>query len=100
VTPGERAQLERQALAAGLSAAEFIRRAVLGRQIAPRRPRLEHAALVELVRVGNNLNQMAHATHCGHPPAVSVLKAALVELHTVLNQLSQPSEPSADTNKE
>jgi hypothetical protein len=88
LTPAERAHVEHQALMAGLSAAEFVRRCVLSRQIMPRRTRIEDAAVIELVRVGNNLNQMARSTHCGYPPAVSALRAALAELRDVLDRLS------------
>ena len=100
VTPAELAHVEAQALAAGLATADFVRRLVLGIRVAPRRSRIENAAIVELIRVGNNLNQMARATNSGHPPASADLRAALGVLRGVLERLHQSDcggEPQADT---
>jgi alkylhydroperoxidase family enzyme len=88
VTPAELAQVEAQALAAGLTSAEFVRRCVMGGQVMARRSRIEDAAIVELIRVGNNLNQMARATNSGHPPASAELRAALDQLRSVLERLA------------
>ena len=62
------------------------------------RSRIENAAIVELIRVGNNLNQMARATNSGHPPASAELRAALGVLRGVLERLHQSDcggEPQA-----
>jgi len=91
VTLAERRAVDAQARAAGLAAAEFVRRCVLGRQIAPRRARIEDAAVIELIRVGNNLNQLARATNSGRPPAGAELRAALVELRVILGRLADDS---------
>ena len=88
VTPAELADVERQALTAGLATAEFVRRCVLGQQIIARRSRIEDAAIVELIRVGNNLNQMARATNSGHPPGSAELRAALDQLRSMLERLA------------
>ena len=87
VTLAELAHVERQALTAGLATVEFVRRLVLGMRVAPRRLRIEDAAIVELIHVGNNLNQMARATNSGNPPASAELRAALAQLRGVLERL-------------
>ena len=88
MTPAELADIERQALTAGLATAEFVRRCVLGRQIIAARSRLEDAAIVELIRVGNNLNQIARATNSGHPPPTAELRAALDQFRGALERLA------------
>lgn len=65
LTVAERDVIERAAAAAGLDVAEFCRRAILGQRIAAKRNRAENALLVELNRVGVNLNQIAHAVNAG-----------------------------------
>ena len=95
VTPAELAHVERQAITAGLSAAEFVRRAALGVSIAPRRSRSDDALLVELNRIGVNLNQMARATNSGRPPLAGELLAALAELRSALEKLHR-SEREAE----
>ena len=87
VTPVELAYVEGQALAAGICASEFVRRAALGQRIAPRRTRSIDAVLVELSRIGVNINQMARATNSGRPPASAELHTALTELRSVLEKL-------------
>jgi hypothetical protein len=86
VTLAELADVERQALTAGLATAEFVRRCVLGREIIARRSRIEDAAIVELIRVGNNLHQMARATNSGHPTVDR-------------RQQMTPPQPGIGTNK-
>jgi hypothetical protein len=74
-----------QASAAGLTAAEFLRR--LGATVTPRRPRADDALLVELNRIGVNINQLARAANSGMPPASADLRAALAQLRGVLEAL-------------
>ena len=89
VTPAEFAEVERQASVVGLSAPEFVRRCVLGRRIAPRRTHSDDAILVELNRIGVNINQMARATNSGRPPLAGDLRAALAALLRTLERLHQ-----------
>ena len=96
VTLAEFAEVERQARLAGIAPAEFVRRCVLGRQIAPRRTQVENAAIVELIRVGNNLNQMARATNSGRLPFAAELRHALSELQAVMRKLTYRSEREAE----
>lgn len=58
VTSDERAFVEAQAAAAGLDLAEFIRRRSLGRRIAPARAVADERLLLEINRIGVNLNQI------------------------------------------
>lgn len=59
LTDAELAFVEAQAAAAGVDMAEFVRRRVLGRRVAPARSVADASLLVELNRVGVNLNQIA-----------------------------------------
>jgi Bacterial mobilisation protein (MobC) len=87
VTPAELAHVEHQARTAGLTAAEFLRRLALGATVISRRPRGDDAMLVELNRIGVNINQLARAANSGMPPASADLRAALAQLHRVLQAL-------------
>lgn len=70
VTASERVLIEERAAAAGLTLVEYCRRAIFRTRIAPRRGTTEQALLVELNRVGVNLNQIAHKVNAGRslPP--------------------------------
>jgi hypothetical protein len=60
-TKAQRLALESQAIAAGLSTSEFVRRMSLeGKVIIVQSRRLHHDVFVELKRIGNNINQLAH----------------------------------------
>lgn len=59
VTAAERALIEERAAAAGLTLVEYCRRAIFKSRIAPKRGTINQALLVELNRVGVNLNQIA-----------------------------------------
>ncbi len=59
LTAAERHTVELMAERAGVSVAEFARRAVLGQRMPQRRTRNIDRAIVELNRVGVNLNQIA-----------------------------------------
>lgn len=70
VTSAERALIEERASKAGLTLVEYCRRAVFKSRIAPVRTSTEQALLVELNRVGVNLNQIARRVNAGRnlPP--------------------------------
>jgi|APTNR8051073442_1049403.scaffolds.fasta_scaffold02828_10 hypothetical protein len=59
LTPAERHVVELMAERAGVSVAEFARHAILGQRMPQRRTRGMDRAIVELNRVGVNLNQIA-----------------------------------------
>lgn len=68
MTAAERATVDARAALAGLPVSEFARRAILGAKIAApaaTRSGIPPGVLSELARVGNNLNQIAHAAHLG-----------------------------------
>ena len=65
LTTAERDYIELHAERAGLSVAEFSRRAVLGQSIRPRRASIEAEAIAALNRVGANLHQIVRALNFG-----------------------------------
>lgn len=65
MTPAELAYVEEQAAAAGLPVSDYVRRRALGGRVAGRRAQADDRALYELNRIGNNLNQIAHAANIG-----------------------------------
>lgn len=77
LTATERASLEREAAAAGVSLSDFVRGRVLGTRRSPLRSAMARAAeapryqamhpvlFSELARIGNNLNQVARAFNSG-----------------------------------
>lgn len=93
LTPLERAAVEDRAAQAGLTAASYTRRLLLGadapRQV--RRPPVERRELTrllgELGRVGNNLNQIAHRMNLDHPSDRRGLLVVLQSLVDVRNAI-------------
>lgn len=65
LTAAERQHVEILANRAGLDMAEFCRRAILGQRIRARRSDVNDRLLLELNRIGVNLNQIAHAVNAG-----------------------------------
>ena len=88
LTAAERVHVEAQAALAGLSVAEFARRAVLGVRVAPRRSETDGRLLVEVNRVGVNLAQLVKALHFRQTPLVSEIEATVSEVRTVLDRLA------------
>lgn len=83
VTAAELGHVEAQAAAAGLALAEYVRRGVLGQRVAPARTAADDRLLLELNRVGVNLNQIARALNSDRPEQGD-LTATLAELRAVL----------------
>lgn len=83
VTAAERVEVEEKAAAAGISLTEFGRQANLNARITPRRGSIDEALLVELNRIGVNLNQIAMKVNAGRslgvdfPAVVKDLRATL-----------------------
>ncbi|MEO4045366.1 plasmid mobilization relaxosome protein MobC, partial [Hoeflea sp. CAU 1731] len=65
VTEAERAYVEDQASAAGVSLAEYGRQRILTGKVALPRSPVDASLLTELNRVGVNLNQIARALNRG-----------------------------------
>ena len=70
VTASQRAMIEEKAAKAGLTLADYCRRAIFKARFAPKRGTVDQALLVELNRVGVNLNQIAKRVNAGRnlPP--------------------------------
>lgn len=90
LTTLERADVEANAARSGLSLSDYCRRAILGHRVtASTKPQQVNAeALVELNRVGVNLNQIARAANRGEPlprffgQTLSVVETAIERLVT------------------
>lgn len=63
LTPEEREELERLALAAGVNASKYLRAAALERQLPQRTTALATDTYRELARIGSNINQIARAAN-------------------------------------
>lgn len=90
VTVSERASVEARAAQAGIPVTEFCRRAALGAKIiAPSATRsgIPPGLLSELARVGNNLNQIAHAAHLGRELR-GMAEAALIDLRALMDTMA------------
>lgn len=88
VTASERAFVEEQAANAGLSLSEYQRLRLLKKKVAPRRVSADQKLLVELNRVGVNLNQIAHKVNSGRslpPDFPDVLAEVRAAVQKVLN---------------
>lgn len=91
VTLNEQVQLEESAKSHGLNVVELIRRRALHKQL-PKfsMPGLERDLLIELSRIGNNINQMSKRVNQGNPnlkgieDELMILKAKLNEIKSEL----------------
>lgn len=88
LTFSERAYVEQQASNAGLSMAEYIRVLALTEEVKPRKTKLDASFLVELNRIGVNLNQIAHATNIGRDDK-NILHYAIDELVAMMAKLNK-----------
>ena len=94
----ERAAWHAKARSAGLSLSALVRRSIGRTRIwTAARADLERARLVQLARIGNNLNQIARwvNTHKGGAEAVQVV-AHLVALRREIRAFAGVQEPSDD----
>ena len=92
LTQAEIMQIERSAIAAGVTASELARRQALkGRVIVQQQRALDHAVFDELRRIGVNLNQLARiANQTGRVPReLARLCAALEQI--LLREIEQGS---------
>ncbi len=89
VTPDERAQLDRTASGLGLSTAEFLRRRGLGYRLPPVATERQANALAAtaLVRLGNNLNQIAHHLNAGRPAPLRAVDELAQRIGAELDRL-------------
>lgn len=93
VTPDEYTAIENRARAAGLSTAAYLRACALGDKgpRSQRRPSVEieqfGKAIAELNKIGNNVNQIAHAVNLGKDPDRILLKRMAEELSIAVSEL-------------
>ena len=87
VTSDELGFVVQQANAAGIDMAEFIRRRALGRRVAPARAVADDRLLLEINRIGVNLNQISRAAHLGKT-LEGKLATALDELHAAMKRVA------------
>ena len=88
VTSAEREKIEAKASEAGLTVSEYSRRAILKSRIKPQQGTVnaDPALLLELNRIGVNLNQIALKVNAGrslgldYPVVMSELKAVLARI--------------------
>lgn len=92
VTEAEFAAVRRQAEAAGMTVTDYLRQLSLTGRAVPRRGAVDDRLLVELNRIGVNLNQVVHQAHSGEPVA-SELGGVIARLHGVLEQVGQAYGP-------
>ena len=89
--------IRQKAVDAGLSIAEFVRRSVLLKPIPKRLSKVTSSTYLELLRIGNNINQLTRATNIAikmgvEPPCCTQqLEELKVLLQNVGLQLSQTS---------
>jgi hypothetical protein len=95
VTAAERSFVERLAAAAGFDVAEYIRRRALGYKLPTRATRTDALALLELNRVGVNLNQITARFHVTGELG-DELQTTLAEIRAAVSALVEATdEPEA-----
>lgn len=87
VTLNDQVKLEEEAIRRGLNVVEFIRRKALEFQM----PKysisgLERTTIIELSRIGNNINQMSKKVNQGNPN-LKGLEEELLNLNKKLNEI-------------
>jgi hypothetical protein len=84
----EWAQIVARARECRMPPARYVREVSLGVVPRARRNRTEDRIIVELGRIGNNLNQLARRAHSkGHPPTRDALRGTLEELLAVVRRI-------------
>lgn len=87
VTLNEQVQLEEIAKANGLNLVEYIRRRALQKQLPKfKMSGLQRDLLIEISRIGNNINQMSKRVNQGNPN-LKGLESELLSLHKQLNEI-------------
>lgn len=91
LTVSERQELDRAAAALGLTAAEFVRRRSLGYRLPAEVARQRHTTLLAtaLLRLGVNLNQIAHRLNAGGRETGTLLPL-LARIRAELDKLDDP----------
>lgn len=87
VTLAELAYVQEQASNANLSLTDYIRTLALHEEVKPHRTPLEDSLLVELNRIGVNINQVAHAANVGRFDQ-AIFQYALDELMLLMKKIN------------
>lgn len=88
VTLNEQIQLEEAARTHGLNVVEFIRRRALQKQLPKfKMSSLERDLLIELSRIGNNINQIAKKANQSNSSNLKGLENELLNLTKSLNEI-------------
>lgn len=87
LTMAEAEHLRAQAERAGLSAAEYARRRILGHVVTPRAPAADAALVSELNRIGVNVNQLARVANAD-PEFIRGWEYTLSELRQALAKVT------------
>ena len=87
LTAAERVFIEHQAAAARLSVSDYARRRLMGHRVAPARAAADDRLILELNRVGVNLNPIARALNTDRPERAD-LSDMLDELKRVLSRVA------------
>lgn len=88
VTSAEFLHVKSQAEKAGMSVTNFVRELALHGKVTPQKSKLDASFLVELNRIGVNLNQIAHAQNIGRNDS-ALLRYALDELVMLMKKIDE-----------
>ena len=88
VTSAQLAYVQKQAANAGLSVTDYLRTLALTEKVKPCKTKLETSLLVELNRIGVNLNQIARAANLGRQEQ-ALLTYARDELVALMKRIDE-----------
>ncbi len=88
----EDAFVQRQASTAGLPVSAYVRSVLTQRRVAPARSVVDDKVLLELNRIGVNLNQLMRHINAGREMPASA-EVVLAELHIALTNVSAAYDP-------
>ena len=89
LSPSERQRIEAQADLAGMKLGEYLRATALQQKIPRSVPTINREIYVELIRIGNNINQIARVANVGikRGERLNVEMNKLIELSEHLDKL-------------
>ncbi len=88
VTEEEREIIRAKAHAVGETLSNYLRRLALGHNLRPPRSSVDRDLVLQLVRLGNNLNQLTRLAHLRELPDSEALERRLQELRRLLVKTS------------
>lgn len=86
LTAAEHAYVSEQAATAGLSLTQYMRTLALTERVRPAKAKIDAALLVELNKIGVNINQIAHARNSGRDDP-AILQFAIDELVAIMRKV-------------